>query len=67
MSPAWTWVPVPVDIGAMLQATIQSAWEDYEGDRQDPVEFWDFLIGTGDKNRSCGCGGTGTHGVDHED
>lgn len=42
----WTIKP-PVDMPivqiAMLQATIRSAWRDYDGDPEDTEAFWKFL------------------------
>lgn len=36
---------MPFTHAAMLQATIDAAWRDYEGDPNNAEEFWNFLTG----------------------
>jgi DNA-binding GntR family transcriptional regulator len=35
---------MPPGVVAMLQATLADAWNDFEGDRNDPAAFWSYLM-----------------------
>jgi hypothetical protein len=39
---------MPLAVVVMLQSTIADAWADYEGDPNNPGEFWAYLAGTDD-------------------
>lgn len=38
---------MPVNLVAMLQATIDDAWQEYGGDPYNAEQFWNHMVGLG--------------------